>query len=204
MVCARCGAPVYVTAVRCAACGTPAPASTPQVLARPALVTLLAAMQFVGGAACISIGLFLGVWAALADASAQAGDDLTGLGGLLLAGLGALQVACGLGLWKLRAYGRSLQRAFAWIGLIGIPIGTVVSVLILRYLRKPGVEVLFSGKAASEVTPDEWAQVGAIGPDSRLVVVVWVVAALALVGAAGTVAAIEMPSLIRGTDDPPF
>lgn len=106
---------------------------------------------------------------------------------MLLLGIGSLQLACGLGLWKMKSDGRTLQLVFAWIGLLAIPIGTIISILILACLFKPGIKVLFSGKPASELTAAEWAHVGAVSQGSLVTGIVAVVAVLFSIAAISTV-----------------
>jgi type IV pilus assembly protein PilA len=110
----------------------------------------------------------------------------------------ALQIACGIGLWKLKGYGRTIQLVFAWIGLIGFPIGTVISILILVYLFKPGIKILFSGKPAGEMTGEEFSQAAAMSQGSAAaVIIVVVVAAIGGVFFIAIIAAIAVPGLLR-------
>jgi len=101
-----------------------------------------------------------------------------------------------VGLWKLKPYGRTIQLVFAWIGLIGIPIGTIISILILVYLFKPGIKALFSGKPIAELTGDELTQIAAVTQGSQMAVVV-VVLLVALIPVVGIIAAIAIPGLLR-------
>ena len=171
--CPSCGLPNRQSAERCA-CGysfaqTPEGASrsmvgaAPQVILagsrRPGIITLLAVLQFIGAVLLILIALIclgVGLFADTTDAGALL------LGGILCGAFGALEAVCGFGLWKLKGYGRKIQLVFSWIGLIGFPVGTIISILILVYLYKPGVKVLFAGKPASQFTPEEAAQVAAL------------------------------------------
>jgi hypothetical protein len=91
-----------------------------------------------------------------------------------------------------------MQLVFAWIGLIGIPIGTIISILILVYLFKPGIKALFSGKPVTELTVDELTQIAAVtqGSQAAIVVVVLLVAVVSI-AAVGIVAAIAVPGLLR-------
>jgi type IV pilus assembly protein PilA len=112
--------------------------------------------------------------------------------------IGGLQLTCGSGLWNLRPIGRTLQRIFAFIGLLGIPFGTIISILILVYLNKPGIKVLFSGRSSTDWTQEELAQVAAIPQSSAaVVVVIAIVAGIFIVASLGIVAAIAVPGLLR-------
>ena len=114
--------------------------ATPDTFRRPGGVTVLAVLQFLSAAMFLLVSV-VGIGAALVGGNGE-GTLLVGCALLAVAGL---QVACGIGLWKLRLYGRTIQLVLSWIGLIGFPIGTIVSIIVLLYLRKPGIKFLFSG-----------------------------------------------------------
>jgi len=194
--CSRCGAQLVPNTAFCGSCGAPAGLAVGAefALKRPTIITVLAILQFIGAAIWLLVGL-VAVGSVVAGASEQAPAVFMGL---LLGALGALQLACGIGLWKLRSYGRTIQLVFAWIGLIGIPIGTIISILILIYLLKPGIKALFSGKQVTELTAEELAQVSAATQGSQVaVVVVVVLVALVSVAVVGIIAAIAVPGLLR-------
>jgi type IV pilus assembly protein PilA len=162
-------------------------------LERPTLITVLAVLQFIGGALTLMIGL-TGMIASLAGGAAQPAQTVMGWAFIAL---GVLQIVCGAGLWKLKPYGRSLQLAFAWVGLLAIPFGTVIAILILVYLFKPGIKVLFSGRPAADLTETEWAEVAAVSHSSTAVVVVVLVVVVGSIAAIGVIAAIAVPGLLR-------
>ena len=196
MYCLRCGVQVASGTAFCGACGAPIgpAANVKSMVKRPGIISVLAILHFIGAAISLLVGL-VAIAALAVDGSTQAE---AAIGGLVLGAVGALQLVCGIGLWKLRRYGRTIQLVFAWIGLIAIPIGTVISVLILIYLFKPGVKVLFSGKPAAELTADELAQVAAVTQGSQWVVVVVVLLlAVGSIAVVGIVAAIAVPGLLR-------
>jgi type IV pilus assembly protein PilA len=189
MFCANCGNTLSLHATTCGYCGTPV--GSRATLKRPTLVTVLAILNLLSAA----FGLLVGI---LAVASLDARSDVLGsIAGLVFLGLGVVQLACGVGLWLLKPWGRTLQISLAGLGLLGVPLGTIVSVLILVYFFKPGVKVLFSGKPPSEFTAEEQAQVGAIAQGSLATITVVVLVMVASVAALGVVAAIAIPSLIR-------
>lgn len=197
MFCSRCGAPVVPNSAFCSSCGAPTGIGVERgdALRRPGIVTLLAVLQFIG-AALLLVAAAIGL-----GAVAMNGDGERGMAivvSVLVGGLGGLQLACGLGLWKLRPYGRTLQLAFAFIGLLGVPLGTMISIFILVYLFKPGIKALFSGKTVAELTPAELAEIAAATQGSQLATVLIVVVVL-FVGIAmlGIMAAIAIPSLLR-------
>ena len=164
MYCSKCGGQLAPNTAFCNACGAPASVAVTgaAVVKRPGIITLLAVLQLIGAA--IWLLAALGAMAATFLGSSRGQGAETVLGVLLVGALGAAQLFCGIGLLKLKPHGRTLQLVFAWIGLIGIPIGTIISILILVYLYKPGIKALFSGKELSEFTAEELAQVRSCQP----------------------------------------
>jgi type IV pilus assembly protein PilA len=174
-----------------------APAGTPAVeIRRPGVVTLLAVLNMVGGLFLVLAGAGVGVLAvASRDRSSVAALVL--MAGLYLV-LGLVDLAAGIGLWSLKEWGRQLQIVISAIGLLGFPCGTLISILVLVYLLKPGVKLLFSGRAAEEMTPQESAEVAKVLQGSGAVVAIVAVAAvLVCVAIIGIIAAIAIPSLLR-------
>jgi hypothetical protein len=122
---------------------------------------------------------------------------VTGVGAFY-AVFGIVSLACAVGLWNLKGYGRTIQLVLSFIGLLGIPFGTVISVLILVYLFKPGVKVLFSETPPSRLSAAEIAEVTKLSQSSTAtVVVIAVVIFFLLVAFVGMIAAIAIPSLLR-------
>ena len=160
-------------------------------------------MQFFGAAVCLLLGAGLGLVIVFAGSRGLAGNaGSAGTAAFLvcvLLVLGGLQLACGIGLWKLEPYGRTIQLVLSWIGLLNIPFGTIISIFILWYLFKPGIKLLFSGKSTSQFTTDERAQLAAVtAGSSGVAVVVGVVVALFFgVFVIGIIAAIAIPGLLR-------
>lgn len=190
MFCARCGNTLSPHATTCGYCGTPVGGrATPK---RPTLVTVLALLHLLGAA----FGLLVGI-VAVTSAGADSAGALEAVVGLVLLGLGVVQLACGIGLWMLKPWGRTLQIALAVVGLLGVPLGTIVSALILVYFLKPGVKVLFSGKPSAEFTAEEQAQVDAIAQGSLAAITVVLLVMFASVAALGVIAAVTIPGLLR-------
>ena len=186
----------------CTSCGTPVAAASgaagAHVLKRPGIVGLLSVLHFIGGGFWLLVALvMIGVGITeLRQGQGEAGVIL-GLA-VVIGGFGVTQVACGTGLWNLKRYGRTIQLVFAWIGLLGIPIGTIIAILILVYLNKPGIKTLFSGRQASELSDQEWTEVAAVSGMSGVVVAL-IAIAIGVVGFAmvGIIAAIAVPGLLR-------
>jgi hypothetical protein len=86
---------------------------------------------------------------------------------------------------------------FAWIGLLGIPIGTIIAVVILLYLRKPGIQIIFSGVPAGDLTASQVAEVEEVSKKSNNGVVLAVVVGVLLIVSLPIVAAIAVPGLLR-------
>ena len=162
---------------------------------RPGVVTLLAVLHFISGGLLILIGLIC-IAAGLLPKTTDA-DGVLVTAGILFAALGGLQTTCGVGLWKLKSYGRTIQLVFSWLGLVVFPIGTILSIVVLVYLYKPGIKVLFSGKPVSQCTPDEVAQVLAVTQSSLGTVLAILALALAAVAEVGLIAAIAVAGSSR-------
>ena len=197
MFCPKCGSGVNANAAFCGACGAPIGAGVVplQVLTRPGIVTLLAVLQFIA-ATILLLGGAIGTFAALMSEDPDRGLGL--LAAVVLGGVGVLQLACGIGLWKLKPYGRVLQIVLAVIGLLGIPIGTIISIFILIYMFKPGIRALFSGKAIPELTRAELVEIAALTQGSQATtVIVVVLVGLASFVVLGILAAIAVPGLLR-------
>jgi type IV pilus assembly protein PilA len=198
MFCSRCGTERATGAAFCSECGTPigVDVERPQaVIKRPGIITLLAVLQFLGA----TVWLLISIGSLVAAVSSEDADRLMPLLlGLLLGGVGTLQLACGVGLWKVKRYGRMLQIGLAAVGLLGIPFGTVISICILIYMTKPGIKAMFSGKTVSEFTASELVEIASItrGSQATMVLVV-VLVALGSVAVIGIIAAIAVPGLLR-------
>jgi len=194
MFCQRCGNTLAPGARFCNACGTPVTApAAPVSMARPTLVTIVAILHFVGGPL-----MLLGAIAAFAGAGNES-DRFFALGfGSALLLLGAASVATGIGLWKMREWGRVLQIVVACIGLLGIPVGTIISILLLVYFTRPHVKLLFSGRRLEQLTPDEIAMLSAAGGGAgggAPAVLIALVVVLVVVAFGGIFAAIAIPNL---------
>jgi hypothetical protein len=198
MFCAKCGGAIPDGGGFCVKCGTPArPLTTPDGrLKRPGAITLLAILDFIGGGLWLVICLFALVGLSMGS-PADREPAVIGIFALL-ALFAIVQIVCGIGMWKLKRYGRVLQIISACIGLLGIPIGTIISIVILVYLNKPGVKLLFSETPVTSMTPEEQALVAATSSSSSTAtVIIAAVSVLILLFVVGIVAAIAVPGLLR-------
>ena len=189
MYCSDCAQALPAENQACPKCGSTRhlPGIVGDPLARPGLITLLAVLHIIGGT----------LMAAAALAS-FASDETVGLFvGAPLAAIAALHFATAVGLLKLRPYGRTLEIVLAIIGLIGFPVGTIVSILILYYMFRPGIRVLFSGKSAEQLTTEELHALAQIQGTSVLGVVLL---SVALLFVCGIIAAISVPNLLNAID----
>ena len=197
MFCQRCGNALAPGARFCNACGTPVTAPlTPISTARPTLVAIIAILHFVGGPFLLLGGI--GILAS--GTSGSQSDRAFALGaGAVCFLLGAASLAAGIGLWKMREWGRTLQIVLACIGLLGIPLGTIISILLLVYFTRPHVKLRFSGKGLDQMTPDEVAVLAAAGGGAESgasALVIALVAVFVVVGFIGILAAIAIPNLL--------
>ncbi len=162
-------------------------------ITRPGVITFLAVLHFIGGAFWLLVGL--GSFAASTSAPGVAAALVTAP---ILIAVGVAQLFCGIGLLRLRPYGRTLQLVFAWIGLIGIPVGTIISIFILIYLFKPGIKLIFAGRPGDDFTDEEWLAIKTDTTSSGAMIAVIVIVSVVLaVAVIGIVAAIAVPSLLR-------
>lgn len=182
----------------------PRPAAPPRTasgsFSRPMVITILGVLNIVGGvlqagfAAVVAFGALAGPSAAPA---AGAGALVAGFAAVFVL-VGLVQIATGVGLLGLKPWSRTLQIILAGIGLLGIPCGTIVSILVLVYMLKPEVKLLFSGASPGDLTPEENAMVERLGQGSGAMVALVVVLVLVMgVAMIGIVAAIAIPSLLR-------
>jgi type IV pilus assembly protein PilA len=159
---------------------------------RPTVVTVLAVLHAIAGV--------LLLFAALGSVAMYATGNVPFAAGILGAALGVYGVAnlvCGIGLWTLNPYGRTLEIVISCVGLLGIPIGTIISVLVLIYMFRPGVKVLFSGRPEAAWTVAERQSVLSDAQGGLTVVIIAIVAILGSVVALGIVASIAIPGLLR-------
>ncbi len=171
------------------------PVSAAQIYRRPGVISVLAVLHFFLG----PIMLLGGVAAVVLSFGSEGSERalITGIGALY-ALFGIVSIVCAIGLWNLKSYGRTIQLVLSFIGLLGIPFGTVISALILFYLYKPGVKVLFSETPPARLSAADIAEVTKLSESSTVtVVVVAVVVFFLLVALVGMIAAIAIPSLLR-------
>ena len=160
---------------------------------RPLIVTLMA-----GFSACGAVFLLAG--AAIAARVVAPGNGIAHgavAGGALL---GVLGLWAGLGLWRLRPWGRRLAIVEAVLTLLLVPAGTIAGYLALVYLLKPGVRRLFSGLGPGELRPEDLAAINGADAERSLAGLTMgfaVAATLTLVVLAGIESGIAIPLVLR-------
>jgi general secretion pathway protein G len=193
MFCSRCGSANAPEARYCLKCGGPVSGSlqTP-AMKRPTLITILAILHFIFDPLMIVGGI-----AMLATPAASSEDRILGIvfGSIML--LMALVAFIGaIGMWKLKAFGRTIQIVLSAIGLLAIPIGTIISALILWYLFTPAVKVLFSGKRPEQLTQQEIVSLQPSSGGAAPMVIAVVIGGFAIIAIIGIIAAIAIPNLL--------
>jgi hypothetical protein len=132
------------------------------------------------------------VWAAISEPAQRVSF---GLGALFVAFGALLWLVCGLGLLALKPFARPMQ-----ITLAILSICNPLSILILIYMLRAGVRVLFSGRSGAAVSAAERELVQRdTGGGGGVVVAIVVVVVLGflIVPVIAIIAAIAIPSLLR-------
>ena len=209
--CTECGAAVSEGARFCAACGAPttfgtvvAPTASTAAPAepirrtRPGAVSLLAVLKGLSSFVWLLAAAF---WT-IAWQTAPEGGPVAAVITIFALIMCVLTAWCAWGLWSLRPSGRILQIALSCLGLVlGFPIGSIVSVLILIYMFEPGVRLLFSGRPVETLSRAEAERMAAVSRSGLAsAIAIAVVGAFLLVPVAGIVAAIAIPNLLNAID----
>jgi hypothetical protein len=122
---------------------------------RPTAIVLIAALQLI-----IALLLAIATSGMFSFLMSGPGFRMTPAVIAVLAGLVLIVAAAGIsavGLMDLRPYGRAVALAFSCFGLLLFPVGTIVSIFVLRYLLKPETVALFQqAPAASDAKPEPW------------------------------------------------
>lgn len=128
--------------------GSEAEAIRRQYLKHEASIKSIGTLYMIGAVILIPLALFLigaSVFAMLTRQ--QLGPVESGFGivfGAIYAVLGSLQLALAIGLRRLRTWARWGATAFATIGLVGFPVGTLISIFILYLLLSKKGAYVFS------------------------------------------------------------
>jgi type IV pilus assembly protein PilA len=173
----------------------PSPAAYGDSFPRPGTVTFLAVLDILAGA--FALLAMLGGFVFLLQPSKE-NVIIAVVMITLYGGIGVWYLIAGIGLLKMKPYGRIAHIALSILGLLAIPIGTVLSALMLVYFFKPGVKIMFSGRSPHGLAPEEARQVEEARQSSALLIAaIAIVVFLFVVMFIGIIAAIAIPSLLR-------
>jgi hypothetical protein len=172
------------------------PSGAPAAFVRPRAVTLLAALDLLVALLLASLG-GLAVYAS----TLNSGDDRAFLAAMAVAfvPLGFVHFVAALGLLGLKGWGRKTQIALAGLSLVGVPMGTVVGILLLVWFLRPGTRTLFSGRRPADLPEDDLAEARAAARETGLVTAAAVIGlVLGGLAATGIAAAIAIPRVLVG------
>ena len=106
---------------------------------RPIGVTILAVLYFIQSGIFFSFPFILAMMTDIKAADVFA--NMVCFAPILL--LGLIPLGIGVGMIKGVGAARIIALIFAIIGLIGFPVGTIISIIMIIYLRKPEVKAWF-------------------------------------------------------------
>jgi len=164
-------------------------------LTRPPAITVLSIVHFITAGLALLTAIACLYVAGTNTGSGSDGSLAVVVGVIALAGA-AVTGVCATGLWTLRPYGRVVQLVLAGIGLLAIPIGTLLAGLLLAYLFKPGVKVLFARRPGDALTVAESAAI-ARDANGGLAIAVIVMLLAGPVLTLPIMAAVAIPGLLR-------
>ena len=206
MTCSRCGASMPDGSAYCTNCGAPleaagaAPATVgnPTIVERrerPWLVTLLGVIKFIQAPILLLGAVVFAVTAGAAHSAIPMAIAV------VLMVMGVAAAACGVGLMRLAPYGRYLQIALSIVGLLEIPVQTIISALILVYMFQRGARILFSRAPVDQLSPEDAAALRrAQQPNAAALAVAVSACALLFVAWLGVLAAIAIPNFLNALD----
>ncbi len=130
----------------------PGPPMAPMAPAgRPAGVTILAVLYFIQGIMMLLVPILISVCLvsmfSVPGVEEEAGGDIFAAGAICWIVFGILALIyflIGFGLLKGQNWARIVAIIFAIIGLLNVPIGTIISIIILWYLFKPEIKAYFT------------------------------------------------------------
>jgi len=107
---------------------------------RPGGITVLAILYGLEGLFALGAG---GLAAAGSSLIPRIGGGFVAAFGIVMIIIGLIDFVIAYGLWTLQSWARTVAIIFAIIGLLGFPIGTIISIIILWYLFRPEVKEAF-------------------------------------------------------------
>ncbi len=152
----------------------------------PRGVTPLAVLDLAGAALVLAATVTATLLAPTMDASRAALLLVAGAAGVPFA---FLMLVAGIGLLRLRSYGRQTQIVLAAAAVPLVPFGTFFALLVLAYMLKPGARALFSRK--HDASPSEDGSLAATAePDGDLLMAGTIVGGATVIVAAVTLVAV--------------
>jgi hypothetical protein len=174
----------------------PPPYAPPAAFPRPFGVVVLALLNALGALLYLTGGGIL-LAVGLASQPRDDGAIVAAVVGALVVLFGVLHAATAIGLFTLKGFGRVCQMIQSGVGLLLVPLGTIVSALVLYYLTRPGMALLFSGRPPAAMTPVERDLVARDSQQGVVIVMVLIVGLFLGIAVLGIVTAISIPALIR-------
>lgn len=117
---------------------------------RPAVITLLGVLDLLVG-----LPLLLGGLVVTPLAIVQGYGTTAAAAAALLGVVGLYEVVCGVGLLRLKGFGRLMQLVQSILWIPFFPAGTALAVASLMVLLRPGAKVLFSGRQEIDASEEE-------------------------------------------------
>ncbi len=105
---------------------------------RPTSITILAILYVIGGLIYLGMGAYLGIAGSLFML-----PELGLICFAIPAIIGVVEFLIAYGLWTGQGWARIVAIIFAVIGLLGFPIGTIISIVILIFLFKDETKAYF-------------------------------------------------------------
>jgi type II secretory pathway pseudopilin PulG len=165
------------------------PGADPRALMRrPGAITLLSVFYGLFGLMMLLVGVAMVV--------PGAGNPAPLVFGAVFIVLAVMNLAMTVGLWRLRGYGRTLLMVVSSLGLLVVPIGTIVSILVMIYMTRPGMRVLFSEVDPSRLSGDDLAALQDVRKSGLGIAVAVVLVVFGMVGGIGVAAAIAIPNFM--------
>ena len=171
MSCPRCGAPVAPGQPQCMNCGLMLVRPSTR---RPAVVTFLAVLYFLGGLSMAAIAIYAANLGRKTEVVMLSGVGIgVAIGAILYA-------AMTYGMISMKSWARVIQLIFCFLMLPAIPFGTIIGIVLLMYFFKPGLRALFSGRPPEQFTPDEVASLQQVQASSGAGVILTICAVIVL------------------------
>jgi zinc ribbon protein len=178
MVCPRCGAPVAPGQPQCMNCGLPLVRVSTR---RPAVVTFLAILYFLGGLSMAAAAIYAANIGRKTEFLMASGVGI----GIAIAAI--LYAVMTYGMIAMKSWARVLQIIFCFLMLPAIPFGTILGIVLLIYFWKPALRALFSGRPYEQFTQEEVASLQQVQSSSGAGIILTICAIIVL-NIAGTFA----------------